>query len=240
MVSFTPGVWLGLGDVEVARLMASSGFGWLGIDQQHGRFDDSTTLRLLDRLPPDSPPAYVRVRSNDFGLIGRALDSGADGVIVPMISTAEQARAAVDAGRYAPDGSRSFGPLRGYDSLADVIGAQPLIAAMIESADAVDAAAAIAAVPGIGMLFIGPFDLSITLGRDLDEMLADRSPASPLERIAAAADAAGIPCAAFAGTPERAALLAEFGISAIAITTDSAVVAEGARALLHRGGGAPA
>jgi 4-hydroxy-2-oxoheptanedioate aldolase len=101
---------------------------------------------------------------------------------------------------------------------------------MIESALSLANVEAIAATPGVDLLFVGPFDLSLSLGISLDDLLADET--GPLRTIYNAAVAAGIRVGAFAGTPQRARILRARGFDCIAVTTDTAVIAAGAQAVL--------
>ncbi|MEP6796544.1 MAG: aldolase/citrate lyase family protein [Lapillicoccus sp.] len=211
----------------VAAALAA-GLDWVCLDGQHGRWDDARVLAALDALPAEPGRVLVRVRSLDAGLIGRALDAGARGVVVPMVESAEQARAAVAAVRYPPSGSRSFGPIRApYGAPSDTAAANAanLCAVMIETAAALDAVEVIAAVPGVDLLFVGPFDLSLALGTDVDSLLAEDD--GPLTRVVAAAAATGIRAGAFAGTPDRARRMAALGFTLIAATSDTDVVERG-------------
>jgi 4-hydroxy-2-oxoheptanedioate aldolase len=176
----------------------------------------------------------VRVRSLEAGLIGRALDAGANGVIVPMVSTAEQARAAVSASHYPPLGQRSWGPI--FDTYE--AGTTPsdrnaavMCAVMIETPAGLDNALDIAATPGIDMVFVGPFDLALALGVNVDVLLSDTTETGPLQRIVQACTTAGIIAGAFGGTPERAARLRRHGFTYLAAATDALVITRGARSL---------
>lgn len=232
------GVWATLGDPRTTLALERAGFDWVGVDAQHGHFDDAAVRGLfaLRRVP--SAPVLVRVAANDPTLIGRALDAGADGVVVPLVQDAEQAGAAVAAAHYPPRGVRSWGPLPGARDVAGPASApRPLCAVMVETAGAVAGVRAIAAVPDLDMVFVGPFDLALALGRDVDEMLADTSGDAPLPTIVRACREAGVLAGAYAGSPERAAALRAQGVSWIAVATDTGVLqlgGEAARAALAR------
>lgn len=219
----------------VAAALAA-GLDWVCLDQQHGRWDDGRVLAALDTLssgPPGDGRLLVRVRSLDDGLIGRALDAGAHGVVVPMVESVEQARAAVAAVRYPPAGRRSFGAINaphGAPSDTAAANAANLCAVMIETSAALDAVEQIASVPGVDLLFVGPFDLSLALGTDVDALLADA--AGPLRRVAVAAAAAGIRAGAYAGEPARALRLAQLGFTVVAATSDTDVVERGLSAVV--------
>jgi 4-hydroxy-2-oxoheptanedioate aldolase len=230
------GVWTTLGEPRFTREIMASGVGWVGLDQQHGHFDDRALRDTLGMRPVDGAPVLVRVAANDAALIGRALDAGADGVVVPLVGSVADAEAAVAASRYPPHGARSWGPLHGSRAAhtpGDDAGphAVPLCSVMIETAAALDAVEDIAAVSGVDMVFVGPFDLSLALGEDVDHLLRRGADGSPLRRTARACAAAGIRAGAYAGTPERAGLLSAAGFTWVAATTDAALVTLGVGAL---------
>ena len=227
----------------VVEALGATGLSWLCLDAQHGRWDDAGVLAALDLAGGAATGAggrariLVRPRAADFGLIGRALDAGAAGVIVPMVDGVEDARRVVDAAYYPPIGRRSWGPIRSpYGAPSDVEAANDgvLVAIMIETLGALAAVDEIAALPGVDMLFVGPFDLSAALGTTVDALLADGSADAPLARVATAAAAAGVRFGAFAGGPERAAAFAAHGADFITLTSDTDALALGAATTLAR------
>jgi 4-hydroxy-2-oxoheptanedioate aldolase len=226
------GAWCNLADPYVAAILAGAGFDWICLDQQHGTYDDRSLVDTL-RSPPAGATALVRVLANNASLIGRALDAGAAGVIVPMIGSAAQAAEAVAASRYAPEGSRSCGPLAGISGspVVDPVtaNATTLCAVMVETPAAVEEVEAIAAVSGVDAIFLGPFDLALAYGTTVPVLLTDRSVASPLRRVVAACEAAGIVAGSYAGTVEAAVALRELGFTMLAVTSDSALLVEAAR-----------
>ena len=226
-----------LGSPHLLPPLVAAGFEWICLDQQHGRFDDSSTIQGIAELRGSPATVVVRVRSLDAGLIGRALDSGSDGVIVPMVSTAEQAAAAVRATYYPPLGERSWGPIAAdYGTSTAEVNRDILCAVMVETPDALAHIDEIAATPGLSMIFVGPFDLSIALGRDVDGLLADFTDDSPLQVVVASCRAAGITAGAFAGTPERAQLLLKHGFTFVAAATDGLIVTRGGQSQLKLAG----
>ncbi len=223
------GVWATLGDVRTTAALEGLGFDWVGIDAQHGHHDDRSIRDILSLRREPKATMLVRVAANDATLIGRALDAGADGVIVPLVSSPAEAAAAVAATHHPPKGTRSWGPLVGYE--IDV-SRKPMCAVMVETADALEQVSEIAATPGVDMIFVGPFDLSLALGLEVSELIADTSESSPLQRIVAACNDAGIVAGAFAGAPERAVHLREHGFDWVAVDTDSGLLALGAASAL--------
>jgi 4-hydroxy-2-oxoheptanedioate aldolase len=162
------GGWLSLREPLLAEAAANSGFDYVCVDMQHGLADYGEVVTLLHAMARLPTVPIVRVPWNEQGIIGRVLDAGALGVIIPMVNSPEEARRAVAACRYAPKGARSFGPLTagirhggGYFG-----GADDLVACipMIETRQAVEAIDDILDVEGIDAVYIGPADLSITYG----------------------------------------------------------------------------
>lgn len=164
----TIGGWLSIGNSYTAELMASIGFDWICIDQQHGLIDYSDLKVMLPALSSSDTTPIVRVAWNTPAEIMKVLDAGAYGVIVPMINNKEEAMAAVSACRYLPEGSRSFGPIRaalyagkGYASEANQ---QIACIVMIETQEAINKLEEIITTPGVDGVYIGPADLALALG----------------------------------------------------------------------------
>lgn len=167
----TIGSWLSLGHPAIAEIMADAGFEWLVIDLEHS----TTTLReaeaLIRVIELKGCAPLVRVTSNDANQIKRVMDAGAHGVIVPMVNTPEEARAAVRAVRYPPQGTRGvgLGRAQGYGArfgeYAARINETAVVIAQIEHVDAVRNLEPILATEGIDGSLIGPYDLSGSLGK---------------------------------------------------------------------------
>ena len=238
------GAWATLGEPRLTLELARSGVGWVGLDAQHGHFDDRSLRDALALRAADAAPMLVRVAANDAALIGRALDAGSDGVVVPLVNSVADATAAVSASHYPPRGARSWGPLPGSRAVHgpgsdDAPLAVPLCAVMVETVAALAAVEGIAAVPGVDMIFVGPFDLSLALGLDIDDLLSSAEDDAPLARIARACRQAGIRAGAYAGSSDRAALLAAAGFDWIAAATDTGLLALGVQALRDQARRAP-
>lgn len=150
-----------------AEVIAAAGFDAVLVDCQHGQVSDRDLVDLVRTLESAGVAVLVRVARNAPELIGRALDAGADGVVVPLVESADQAREAVAATRYPPTGARSFGPLRSAalgatdPATAD---ADIVLAVMIETIAGRDHAHEIAAVPGVDAVLVGPVDLALSAG----------------------------------------------------------------------------
>jgi 4-hydroxy-2-oxoheptanedioate aldolase len=156
----------------VVEALATAGFDWICIDCQHGLIGYQAMAAMLLAARLSGTPALVRVAENNAAEIGRALDAGASGVIIPVIESAEEAERAVRAVRYPPRGDRSWGPRRGwqaFDPAQDVSDCY----VMLETPAGFDNAAEILSVPGVTGVFVGPSDLAIALGMSPRDVAAD-------------------------------------------------------------------
>lgn len=164
----TFGGWLTIANSLSAEAMARQGYDYICIDMQHGGIDYSDALPMLQAISQTDATPVVRVPWNEPGIIMKMLDAGAMGIIIPMVNSVDEARAAVAACRYFPDGVRSYGPVRAahYAGTDYYLHANAEVACipMIETKQAVERLDDILAVPGIDAVYVGPADLSITLG----------------------------------------------------------------------------
>lgn len=165
------GTWVALANANSAEIVANAGYDFVVIDTQHGGIAANDLLPLIQIFDGKGIPALVRVTWTDQAQIMRALDLGAAGVVVPMVSTAEQAKLAGDACRYPPKGIRSFGPVRRYYSTDGSV-ADPICLVMVETAQALDNLEAIASTPNVDGILIGPMDLALSVGFSQTEGLA--------------------------------------------------------------------
>ena len=163
----TLGVWLTISSIIGAEAVARVGYDYVCIDNQHGINDYQQTVALAQAVVLGGGTPICRVPWNEPGIIGKMLDGGIEGIIVPMVNTVAEAQAVVRAGRYAPVGARSFGPVvagmrraNHFEWSSDGIALIP----MIETVEAISNLDDILAVPGIDAIYVGPADLSITLG----------------------------------------------------------------------------
>lgn len=161
------GAWVLLRDPLIAEAAARAGFDYVVVDLQHGLNSFDSLEGMVQAIVLGGSTPLVRVPWHDHWMIGRALDAGAQGVIVPMVNDAEQARRVADACRYAPVGTRSIGPIAvgtrvpDYSSTAND---RVLCIVMIETAEALANIDEITSVPGVDATYIGPSDLSLSLG----------------------------------------------------------------------------
>jgi 4-hydroxy-2-oxoheptanedioate aldolase len=162
------GGWLMIPSGFSAEVMAHQNLDWLCIDMQHGLIDYDTALAMLQAISTTATTPFVRVPWNDSAIIMKMLDAGAYGVIVPMVNSRAEAEAAVAACRYPPQGIRSFGPIRAvyYAGLDYFAYASQEVSCIpqIETTAAVENLDEILSVEGVDAVYIGPMDLSISLG----------------------------------------------------------------------------
>lgn len=164
------GSWITLGHPSVAEILCQAGFDWLVVDLEHSVIDLAETQTLLQVIAAHGVVPLVRVTSNDPQQIKRVMDAGAQGVIVPMVNSAEEARDAVRAVKYPPEGTRGVGLGRAqeygfeFEKYAARINRESLVVVQIEHKDAVSQIDEIFATPGVDAFFVGPYDLSGSLG----------------------------------------------------------------------------
>ncbi|HNP26786.1 MAG TPA: aldolase/citrate lyase family protein, partial [Nitrosomonas sp.] len=167
----TIGSWITLGHTAIAEIMATAGFDWLVLDMEHSVLELSEVQTIIQVLDARQCPAIVRLTSNHPDQIKRVMDAGATGVMVPMIKSAADAKAAIDAVYYPPRGQRGVGLARAqgfgasFPAYQQWLEHNAVIVVMIEHIDAVNAIDSILSVPGIDAYIIGPYDLSGSMGR---------------------------------------------------------------------------
>ena len=231
------GVWCDDTSPGMVARLVRLGFDWVCLDAQHGGYSRTEIIDAARSFPSGLGELVVRVASCDFAAIGAALDAGATAVIVPQNESAAQAQRAVAPTFYPPAGERSRGPIGriwGAPMLTtEAANRSTTCAVMIESAKALAHVEEIAAVPGVDQLFVGPNDLSLSLGTTVQALLDDDSETSPFSRIVQVAAEYGRAVGGFAGTPDLAVSFRERGISCIAVATDLWITAEGASAALR-------
>lgn len=229
------GYWSGLDAPPATERIARLGYDYVCLDGQHGYLGYSGLLHALMAVDAADGPTIglVRVEANDITPIGRALDAGACGVIVPLIETAADAADAVASVRYPPDGRRSYGPTRAGLKPAEA-NAVNVVIAMIETPGALSELDAICATPGLDGVYVGPSDLSLAVGGafPMDPAVTEEFEAA-VSRVRVAAAEAGI--AAGIHTPNGATAarrLAE-GFTFASIASDLAHLEAAARGHLE-------
>jgi 4-hydroxy-2-oxoheptanedioate aldolase len=219
--------------ISICEVLATSGFDVLVADVEHAPLAPADVQTIIAGAHLGGVPALVRLSDDSTTSIQYALDSGAAGVIVPRVHGAAQTAAVVSAALYPPKGTRGAGPgraaLYGLDRAAAMQEAleQTLVAVQIESAEAVANLDGILAVEHLGMVFVGPNDLSHSLGRPPEDELM-----RVIDDVLRRAHAAGVRTGILAPTPELVDRYRRAGVSLLLTGTDLMLLAGGARALL--------
>jgi len=165
------GTWIVLGSSVAAEITGNAGFDWVLLDMEHGMAGTGSLLHQLMVLESTPAAPIVRVAANDPVLIKRSLDLGPAGLMIPQVNTAEEAKQAVAAMKYPPLGARGISPYTrpagfgpDFQTYFENANDDLLCVVQIETQRGVDNVEAIASVPGVDVLFVGPFDLSVGLG----------------------------------------------------------------------------
>lgn len=232
------GAFVGLGSAPATELVARAGFDWLIIDLEHGAGTEADLLASLHAVNGTPTAALVRPPSGERLRIGRALDLGAHGIMVPRVDLPDQAREAISFMRYPPDGTRGLALSTRGAGLTELghtdvqaIGRRLLGIIQIESASAVRYVEEIAAIEGIDVLFVGPTDLSHSLG--VPGRFDDPAYITAIERVVRAAEGAGKTAGILLRDVSALARHRAIGFRFIGVGSDIAYVADGARAVLR-------
>jgi 4-hydroxy-2-oxoheptanedioate aldolase len=215
---WTVGTWLTLGNTFVAEMLAKVGFDWILLDKQHGSIEWNAVGPAIQAVELGGSCALVRVDWNSSELIMRALDLGAAGVVVPMVSTAADAKRAAEAARYPPRGIRSFGPVRSrYSTNAEPF--EPACIVMIETREALANLEDIARTPGVDGLFVGPADLALDLGVPMS-LPMHANVLSAIDKVVAVSASAGILPGAASFSPQNAEDFLARGVRFVTLGAD--------------------
>lgn len=231
------GFSLGMGSPLVAELLSRSGIDFVLLDRQHGSWGEDSTIAALMALTAGSASPMARVARNNYTLIGRLLDEGVMGIVVPMVDTQEQAQAVADACRLPPTGKRSWGWGRAKTYGADYstwIDDQLFVAVQLESAEAVANAEAILGTLGIDGCWTGPSDLSFSLGFHPSQMDEREEHAQALETILQACKNTGKIPGIAGQSVEDALRRAKQGFRFITATGDGGILTAGANAAISQ------
>lgn len=228
--------WSAFGSPALVEVAVEARPDAMVIDAQHGLWDRQAIEHAVGTVGAKTP-VLIRIADARPGSIGEALDSGAEGIIVPLIETPEQASAAVAAARFPPHGHRSGGGVRPLKSdfmkYYNAANERTVVGIMIETVLGMDNAGAIAATPGLDFILIGTGDLGLSLGgiptSHPDHQQACRS-------IKDACGKAGVPCAIFTANAGDAAKRTAEGYALVVAANDLEVVASGFAASMNRFG----
>ena len=234
------GAFVGLGSPAAAELVGRAGFDWAIVDLEHGFGTEADLVATIHALETTGTPALVRPQSTERLRIGRALDMGAAGIMVPRLETVEQVGEAVSYLRYPPAGVRGVALLTRGAGLGEVghgavagLNERVIGIVQVESVGAVEHAAEIAAIDGVDVLFVGPADLSHSLG--IPGQFGEPAYRDALERVVRACrdagKAAGILLYGTAALEDHLGL----GFTFVGIGSDLSWLREGAVATLQSG-----
>jgi len=232
--------WTTLASPLVVEALAREGFAAVNLDAQHGMWEVASLIAGIGAVRAGGAAPLVRVPLEDFALVSRALDFGAEAIIAPMINDGADARRFVAAAKYPPLGERSWGPVRammlqGATAPIDYLreaNEGTLTMAMIETPAALNNVDDIASTPGIDCLFIGPYDLATSLSAGKAQDIAAPEVERAIDEICAAAKKAGKIPAIYCHNAQRALAMAERGFRFIGVYSDLNLLREGAAAAL--------
>lgn len=228
------GSWCNLGSSLTVEMTGCAGFDWLLLDHEHGPGSETTMLHQLQAAAATPAFPVVRLAANETPRFKRALDIGAGGIMVPFVNTAEEARAAVSSMRYHPRGVRGVSRLNrgcdfgfGFNEYFARAHEQLVLMLQIETGEAVKNVEEIAAIDGVDVLFVGPMDLSTTLG--VQEQYDHPEFRAALGRISAAAKKAKKAMGILLLNPALLPLCDDFNITVVALGSDGGHVNAGVR-----------
>ncbi|WP_276359564.1 aldolase/citrate lyase family protein [Daejeonella sp. H1SJ63] len=170
-MGYSIGSWVTLNHPSIAEIMADAGFDWLCVDMEHSVTDYYEAQQLIMAIQSKGIKAFVRVGENNTRIIKRVLDAGADGIIVPSVNSKEEAKKAVMAVKYPPEGTRGVGLARaqsygfGFENYRDNGSKEIKLIVQIEHINAIKELDSIIQVEGVDGTFIGPYDLSGSMGK---------------------------------------------------------------------------
>ena len=228
------GCWLNLGSPITAEMAGLSGFDWVLLDHEHGPGSDVTIMQQLQAVAATPAAGLVRIAANEAPRFKRVLDAGAHGVMIPYVSTAAEARAAVESMRYPPRGERGVAKLTratefgaAFDDYFAHAHEWLVTLPQIETQEGVSNAAEIAGVDGVDVVFVGPMDLTTSLGIPGDY----EHPRSieALTHVSNAARAANKAAGILLQNPVHVAMCRELGFTFIALGSDGSAVVGGFR-----------
>ncbi len=228
------GGWMQIPHPMVAETLAQSGADFILVDGEHAPIPPDALIGILPAIERFRMPVLYRVRTNATDLIKGALDAGAPGIMVPMVNSAEEAKAVIAAAKYPPMGKRGAGPWRaanyymdeGYVAKANAEGA---IVLQIETKEAIAAVEEIAGVKGVDALYVGPFDLCMSMGLEPGKLHPELITA--YKQLNAAARKAGIATAIDVAAFSYIKTYRDLGFSLFTYGLDTQFLIDGSRAV---------
>ncbi|KAM3566104.1 hypothetical protein ARSEF4850_000929 [Beauveria asiatica] len=223
------GMWQMIPGANVSRILANSGVDWVVVDCEHGNIDDRAMHDAVPAIAALGVSPIVRIPDMHGWMVKRALDAGAHGILVPMLRSAAQAREVVQSAKFPPGGNRGFGspialsrfsPVPSFTEYLQQANDVLLTMVQIETQEALDEVEEIAAVPGVDVLFVGPFDLGNNIGHPiLNGVVSDELKAA-IARILQATHKAGKKCGMYCANGAQAQASVAQGFDMINVATD--------------------
>lgn len=236
------GTFVTTDSVDVVECLACTGLDYVILDNEHSPMDTETTCAMVRAASGRGLTALARVREISRSAVLKLLDVGAQGLIIPNVHGVEDMRRVVDYAKYAPVGQRGFGLSRkdgwGSEGLGTVpeimahFNRETLVVPQCETAEALDSIEDIAAMEGVDGVFIGPYDLSISMG--IPGAFDDPRFAAALQRVVNACHQAGKFCLIFAGDGETGLARLEQGFDGVAVGVDATLLMSGVQAQLAK------
>lgn len=230
------GTWLSLGNVFAARLMARTGFPWLTVDLEHSPIGWDNAGLLFGAIADAGCVPLARVPRGDHDYIKRVLDAGAHGIVVPMVNTVEEAKIAIAAAKYPPEGNRSIGGglhALNYGAAAGdyykYANDEILVVLQTESPEGVDNAEEIYSLPGVDAIFVGPNDLTWQMKAPDGTDPTPEEFEAMLQRILAAGKKTGTPVGLHVQTVEAVEQRIAEGWQFIALGSELKMMVSGAQ-----------
>lgn len=223
------GAWQMLPGANVSRVLARSGVDWVLVDCEHGNLDDGAMHDAVPAIAALGVSPIVRLPDMQGWMVKRALDSGAHGIVVPLLRTPEEARQLVQSAKFPPLGRRGFGspiaperfhPEPSFSEYLQQANDSLLTIVQIETKEALESIDEIAAVDGIDVLFIGPFDLGNALGHPIIEGVMATELKDAIAKILAAGQRAGKKTGVYCTGGEQAKIYADQGFDMMNVVTD--------------------
>ena len=230
--------WCAIPSSFSAETMAHQGWDSLTVDLQHGVVDYQTAVTMLQAISTTATMPFVRVPWLEPGIVGKVLDAGAYGVICPMINTRADAERLVGACRYPPKGYRSFGPIRallyGGADYPKHANDTVIVFAMIETREALNNLDEILTVPGLDAIYVGPADLSNSLGCTPKFDQDEKPVLDAIDVIVTKAKKHGVVAGIHNGTPEYAQKMIDKGFRFVTIASDARLMAAKAQEVIGK------
>lgn len=235
--------WLAIPNAFSAEMYSKCGWDSVTVDMQHGVQDYLSCVACFQGIQPSGAVPMVRVPWNEPGIIGKVLDAGAMGVICPMVNTEAEARALVQYCKYPPAGTRSNGPIRAgaygsSGSYQKTANDEILVIPMIETRTAIENIGRILDVPGIDGIYVGPSDLSFSLGKEPKLDVEDPEILAIYDKLLAETSKRGIAAGLHNGSPAYAKRMIGKGFKLVTIANEVGLMCQAATAAVKatRGG----